>query len=83
MAVSDKLQTDLSNKIRTLYINEILMSRLHVLFQVFNPKRKIVKEFKEIFCRRNSLETLEEEREKLSQIDNFVFLGPSIMYVVC
>jgi len=53
------------------------MSRLHVLFQVFNLKSKIVKQFKELSFRRNTLETLEEQRDKLSQIDNFIFLGPS------
>jgi len=46
------------------------MSRLDVLFQVFSPKSKIAKQFKELSCRRNTLETLEEQRDKLSQIDN-------------
>jgi len=50
------------------------MSRLHVIFQVFNPKSKIVKQFKELSCCRN---TLEEQRDTLSQIDNVIFLGPS------
>ena len=55
------------------------MSHLHVLFQVFNLKIKIVKQFKELSCHRNTLETLQEQREKLSQIENFIFLEPSII----
>ena len=55
------------------------MSRLHVIFQVFSSKIKIVKQFKGLSCRRNTLGTLQEQREKLSQIENFIFLEPSII----
>lgn len=48
------------------------MSRLRVLVQVFNPKSKIVKQFKKVSCRRKILKTLEEQREKLFQIENFI-----------
>jgi hypothetical protein len=37
------------------------MSRLHALFQVFDPKSKIVKQFKKLSCLRNTLETLKEQ----------------------
>lgn len=49
------------------------MSRLRVLFKIFNPKSKIVRQFKKVSCRRNTLETLEEQKEKLFQIEKFIF----------